>query len=322
MVGKLRADGHQVVAVSRSGGRVHDVDVARLDILDAEAVARSARDCDGAFLVAGRVSRDPNDAEELHRLHVLGTRTTLKGLRGAGVHRCCLASTSGTMAVSTDPRQVSDETSPAPMALIARWPYYRSKLFAEREALEQNAPPDFEVVIVNPSLLLGPGDGHESSTGGIRLFLEGSILATPAGGIAVVDVRDAALGMVQAFFKGHPGERYILNAKNLSMKAFFARLERLTGVRAPFLSLPRSPELALSLSQLADRALSAIGGQSVVDSGSIEHSQYFWYCDATKAENDLGFVARDLGETLRDTIDDLVKRKAAFPRPGFRLASP
>jgi dihydroflavonol-4-reductase len=34
--------------------------------------------------------------------------------------------------------------------------------------------------------------------------------------------------------------------------------------------------------------------------------QYFWYCDASKAERELGWTARDPGETLRETVDDLL----------------
>ena len=73
-------------------------------------------------------------------------------------------------------------------------------------------PGEFEVVVVNPSLLLGPGDLRESSTGDVRQFLERSIPATPAGGMAFVDARDAAIGLLQAFEKGRAGERYLLNA--------------------------------------------------------------------------------------------------------------
>jgi dihydroflavonol-4-reductase len=51
-----------------------------------------------------------------------------------------------------------------------------------------------------------------------------------------------------------------------------------------------------------------------VDEVSIEMGQYFWYCDGSKAERELGFSPRDPGETLRDTVDDLVTRKIVFPK--------
>jgi dihydroflavonol-4-reductase len=317
LVKTLSARGHDVVAVSKSGGP----GVTPVDVLDERAVADSARGADGAFLVTGRVSRDKDDAELLHRDNVLGTESALRALRAAGIRRVVVASTSGTLAVSSDADRIADESCRAPLELIARWPYYRTKLYAERAALDANRAGEFEVVVVNPSLLLGPGDLRESSTGDVRLFLERSIPAIPAGGMAFVDARDAALGMLQAFERGRPGERYLLNAKNLTIAAFFQRLERISGVKAPLLRMPSSRAVALGLNQLFSKAVEAIGGRSPVDAVSVEMAQYFWYCTSDKAERELGFVARDPGETLRDTIEDLVQRRVVAVSRGSHLGA-
>lgn len=311
LVQALKQRGDEVVPVSRSGGGGK---ARAVDVLDAEAVKQSAAGCDWAFLCTGKVTRGKDESEELYKLHVLGTKSALAGLRAAGVRRVVVASTSGTLAVSKDRDRVADEGCRAPLEVIASWPYYRTKLYAEREALEANAPPDFEVVVVNPSLLLGPGDVRESSTGDVRRFLEGVIPATPAGGMAFVDVRDAAQGMLLAAERGRAGERYILNAQNLTLAAFFQRLERISGVRAPLFKLPASRPLALGIGHLFTKAVRAIGGEPPVSEESIEMGQYFWYCDSSKAERELGFAPRDPGETLRDTVDDLVSRKVVFPR--------
>jgi len=313
LVQVLKAQGHELVLASRSGGEVQGLPVHAVDVLDASAVAESARGCDGAFLATGKVSRDRDAGEELHRAHVLGTRSALAGLRAAGVRRVVVASTSGTVAVSGDSKQIADESAHVPLELVAMWPYYRTKLYAEREALEANSS-EFEVVLVNPSLLLGPGDLRESSTGDIRLFLERAIPAIPCGGIAFVDVRDAAQGMWLAFERGRAGERYILNAKNMTVAAFFQRLERIAGVKAPALHMPRSRPLAIGVNRLFSKALRAIGGQPPVDEVSVEMAQYYWYCSSSKAERELGFSARDPGETLRETVADLIERKVVFPK--------
>lgn len=311
LVQLLQSRGHDVIAVSRSGSP--DGAVRAVDVLNAEAVQQSAAGAEIAYLCTGKVTRDKDSSEELYRLHVLGTKSALAGLKAAGVRRVVVASTSGTLAVGTDKDRIADEGCRAPLELIAGWPYYRSKLYAEREALDANAP-GFEVVIVNPSLLLGPGDVRESSTGDVRKFLSGVIPATPAGGIAYVDVRDAAEGMLLAAEHGRPGERYILNAQNLTVAAFFQRLSRISGVSAPLLKMPASRPLAIGIGKLFTRAVRSIGGEPPVDETSIEMGQYFWYCDSSKAERELGFRPRDPGETLRDTVSDLVARRVAFPK--------
>jgi dihydroflavonol-4-reductase len=312
LVRTLLDAGHDVVAVARSGGEVHGLPVAVVDVLDEAAVAASAQGVDGAFLATGKVARGKDAAEELHRVNVLGTRHALAGLRRAGVPRVVVASTSGTIAVGTDPRQIYDETAQAPLELVAMWPYYRSKLYAEREALACHVTGQFEVVVVNPSLLLGPGDLRESSTGDVRRFLTRAIPAIPAGGVAFVDARDAAQGMLLAFERGKGGQRYLLNAKNLSIAALFRRLERISSVKAPLLQMPKSRPLAIGLGRLYTRAVRAIGGEPPVDEASLEMGQYFWYCDASKAERELGWSARDPGETLRETVDDLVARRVVY----------
>src|SRR5262249_27704127 len=78
LVELLRAHGHDVVPFSRSQGG---------DVLDAAAVRAAAEGCDGAFHCAGKVSRRPEDAEALYRLHVEGTKTVLDACAAAGVRR-------------------------------------------------------------------------------------------------------------------------------------------------------------------------------------------------------------------------------------------
>jgi hypothetical protein len=75
------------------------------------------------------------------------------------------------------------------------------------------------------------------------------------------------------------------------------------------------------LNQIFAKAVEAIGGRVPVDEVSVEMAQYFWYCSAEKAERELGFVARDAGETIRDTVDDLVKRKVVAVSKGSYLSA-
>jgi len=306
----------EFIAVSRGGGSLErETSVASVDVLDARAVTETATACTHAVLCTGRVSRNPDDAEELHRLHVEGTKTALAGLRAAGVKRVVVVSTSGTVAVSRDSARIDDETSSSPLELIAAWPYYRSKYYGERAALEQSGP-DFEVVVVNPSLLLGPGDLRESSTQDVRRFIEGSFAVTPRGGLSLVDVRDAAEGTVLALLKGRAGERYILSAANLTFEAYFGRLARLTGVAAPRMVAPANRQLTLGLFSVYEGAIRRLGGRAPIERLEVELSSYFWYASAAKAERELGFSARDPGETLRDTVRDLVQRQVVAPLAG------
>ena len=275
------------------------IEIIEGDLLDPEAVKRAVEGTDTIFHLAGKVSRDPDDVRELYRVHVEGTTLLCRAAKGAGVRRMVLASTSGTIAVTEDGESLPDESWPAPLALIGGWPYYTSKLYQE-EAARRECDGGPELVILNPSLLLGPGDERLSSTEDVLKFLASDIPVVPPGGINFVDVRDVARTMVNARAAGRPGERYLLGGPNWTFQTFFERLSRLTKVKGPSVKLPES------VYEIAGKAMDAFYRQwdlsPPVDKISIEMGQRFWYLDCSKAERELGFHARDPYETLYDTV--------------------
>lgn len=261
---------------------------------------RAALDGVGRILhLAGRVSRDPEAAAGLQRVHVEGTRKLANAARNAGVERIVLVSTSGTIAVSRDPEPDTDESAPVPIELIGGWPYYRSKWLQER-ALLAAADDEIEVVIVNPSLLLGPGDERLSSTGDVLRFLAGQVKVIPPGGLNFVDVRDAAAGVLAAMVKGRSGQRYLLGGHNWSFGEFFARLAEVSDTPAPRLRLPQNLYTAGAL--LTEGVARQIGREPAVDRISREMAGCYWYFSSEKAARELGHDPRDGRVTLFETV--------------------
>ncbi len=317
LVRSLLEHDHEVVVLARTDvpaelAHEHGVIVRRGDVLDEASVRDAAAGCRGVFHCAGFVSRKPEDAEAIYRVHVEGTKVVLEAAHAAGVERVVHVSSSGTVAVSDDPDHIATETDETPIALIARWPYYRAKLFAEQAALGANRP-GFEVVSVNPTLLLGPGDTRGSSTEDVRLFLDRKIPMVPSGGISFVDARDAAEGARLAMDKGEPGDRYLLGAANMTLREFFAKLERVSKVRAPWIPMPRLPELAKLGAQAAKDLTKKLGLDFEIDPVSLDMAQFYWYLDATRAERVLGWTSREPTETLEDTVEDLRARGVVWP---------
>ncbi|HEV2764178.1 MAG TPA: NAD-dependent epimerase/dehydratase family protein, partial [Pyrinomonadaceae bacterium] len=214
------------------------VEHVRGSITSPEDVARAVRGVSEIYHLAGRVSREREDARSMYALHVDGTRLVCDAAREAGVRSLVLASTSGTVAVTDSPELTPDEDWTPQLEIISRWPYYASKLYQERVALEHFAGAGRRLVILNPSLLLGPGDERLSSTKVVLDFLARKIPTVPKGGLSFVDARDAAAAFRAAMDCGRHGERYLLGAVNWTFDEFFARLERLTKINAPRVSLP------------------------------------------------------------------------------------
>ena len=277
----------------------HDVDFIQGDVLDARAVAKAMDGCEAVFHMAGVVSRDPDDSQRMMRVHVDGTRHVLEAAHSAGVKRIVIASTSGTVAVSQEEHPI-DESAGYATEVVAGWPYYASKIYQEKLALEEGARFGVEVVVVNPSLLLGPGDRRLSSTSDVLKFLRGKLPIVPSGGLNFVDVRDAAEATVQALDRGRPGERYLLGGPNWSFEEFFGRLGRIANVGRPRLKLPGA--WARAGATVVEELWRAAGREPPFDRISVEMAQHYWYVDSSKAERELGFVSREPSLTLTDTV--------------------
>ncbi len=272
-------------------------------ITNSEDTKRACEGIKEIYHLAGKVSRERADAREMYDIHVEGTRLLCDAAKTAGVKSIVLASTSGTIAVTKDGEMLPDETYPVPLEIISRWPYYASKAYQEMAALERFNGKGLRLVIMNPSLLLGPGDDRLSSTKVVLDFMAKKISAIPTGGVSFVDVRDTATTFRTAMKKGRHGERYLLGAANWTFNKFFGRLERLTKVSAPRFALPSS--FAIKGAQLVDSLFRQWDLASPVEPGSIEMAQYYWYLNCSKAAHELSFRPRDPGETLQDTYSYL-----------------
>ncbi|HEY0194268.1 MAG TPA: NAD-dependent epimerase/dehydratase family protein, partial [Kofleriaceae bacterium] len=124
----LIEQGYQVRGLARTRSAIlADLGVEHLrgDVLGGDELDRALDGVAAVFHLAGAVSRDPDDAQRMMRLHVDGTRRVLERMAAAGVRRMVLASTSGTIGVSKD-EEILDETAPYAEAIVAGWPYYAS----------------------------------------------------------------------------------------------------------------------------------------------------------------------------------------------------
>ncbi|MGO9271636.1 MAG: NAD-dependent epimerase/dehydratase family protein [Terriglobia bacterium] len=208
----------------------HDprVEVVHGDITSAEDVQRAAEGASEIYHLAGIVSRDAKDAPLLYRTHIEGTRNVCEAARRHDAAKVVIASTSGVMAVSRD-ATVHRETGSYKHEVVGEWPYYLSKILAEKLALDYFERYQQPVTCVNPSLILGPGDDRNSSTRDVALFLRGQIMAIPEGGLNFVDVRDVALALIAAMRQGKPGERYLVGGQNWSFGEFLVALAMVSG---------------------------------------------------------------------------------------------
>jgi dihydroflavonol-4-reductase len=268
---------------------------------------------DGASIIhlAGRVGFDGEDPREMFELHVEGTRTLARAALQRGTRRFVVVTSSGASAISRHPH-MHTESDRYPIELVARWPYYQSKMMQERLVLDLCRREGLPGVVIAPSLLLGPGDHNLSSTGLVADFLERRLTFVPSGGISIVDVRDVADALVSALERGGAGERFLLGSLNCSFATFFRILESCSGVTAPSLPAPRST--AVMGARLLGRFASPARAHAITPA-KADMASHFWYVDSSRAARVLGFQPRRAEETIRDTV-----RFLANSRPALTMA--
>jgi dihydroflavonol-4-reductase len=263
------------------------------EITDRRAVRRAVAGVDRAFHVAGTTSMRRGAASKVIATNVGGTRILCEEALEAGVGRVVHCSSAAAIGPAP-PRGRADETQAFPAA-ARRITYVYSKHEAEGEALRVAAH-GLDVVIVNPTFVLGPDDPTGTSMGLVRRFLQREIPVYVDGGINISDVRDVAQGQILADEVGASGERYLLAGRNFTLQRLFADLERISGVPAPALKLPSG------LAQGAADAVERFGLPVPVSADEVRSASLWWTYTPAKAKRELGYRPRPHEETLADAV--------------------
>ncbi|MGV3522775.1 MAG: NAD-dependent epimerase/dehydratase family protein [Candidatus Sericytochromatia bacterium] len=269
---------------------------------------------DGIFHLAALVRHSRHDSDPVYAVNLEGT---LNMVRLAAAARCRLVyvSTSGTVGVFDSRHEWADEHAPYQERQIAGWPYYDSKLKAERAARQLAAELGVELVIIRPPVLLGPGDHRFRSTGHIIRYLRGRLPFLIRGGMHFIDIRDAAGALMRAMQHPSPQPVYHLSGVACSIDSFFAMVQQASGVAPPRFHLPHP--LALVLAKGASRLARALGKAEspLPDPVVVEMAGKYWDVRSRYAAQDLGFVNRNGQETLTDTVRWLYAHHAKLQDP-------
>ena len=275
------------------------VEVMQGDLRDPASLERAVSGCEAIYHVAADYRLWAKNPEELYRSNVDGTRNLLAAARSAGVDRVVYTSTVGCIGLPAD-GGLGDESKPVGIADMTG-AYKRSKFLAERVAVEfaENGLP---VVIVNPTAPVGDHDWKPTPTGKIVLdFLRRKMPAFVDTGLNVVDVRDTAEGHLLACEHGRPGERYILGGENLTLEQIFAKLEGISGFKAPSVRIPYAVAFAVGAATTAWANLSGSEPRAPLDAVKMARKKMWVRHD--KADRELGFSPGCADDALRRAVE-------------------
>jgi len=270
------------------------------DLRDAASLEKAMSGCEVVFHVAADYRLWVQDPAEMYRSNVEGTRAILEAARKNGV-RCVVYTSSVATIGFTGNGHPADEDSPVALAdMIGH--YKRSKFMAEQVALEAGRA-GLRVVTVNPTTPVGEQDIKPTPTGRIVVdFLKGKFPAYVETGLNLVDVRECALGHVEALEKGKSGERYILGGENLTLKQILDKLGAISGLPSPKVKLPYFVAYAAGL---VDQTVSGrwLHREPRATVETVRMGKKKMWASSGKAERELGWKILPADNALRRAVE-------------------
>ena len=178
-------------------------------------------------------------------------------------------------------------------------PYFAVKQLIEAEVLEAAAR-GLEVVIVNPTMCLGPWDLHARELCLIPGLLTREIPVSMQQMLNVVDVRDVAKGLVRMLELGKYGRPTLLSGHNISAPTLYSWICEIGGVEPPSISLPALPGAVGAY--LGELLLSVGGLEMPIALAAMLVTSHEWQ-PPCKALMELRIVPRPLYATLLASIE-------------------
>ncbi len=260
------------------------------DVRDPESLAVAMRGVAHVYHTAATVVMGPTRVLGRLRLtNVHGTACVVNAALAAGVQRMVHTSSIAALGQAPNPDSVRTEGTPWQGSRL-NTPYAISKHEAELE-IHRGIAEGLDAVMVNPSVIFGPGRPGENTMRLAELVQSGWVRKAPVGGSNVVDVEDVAAGHIRAMTHGTCGHRYILGSENLSWRDIFGTLARALGVAEPQSGL--RPWLALAVATAAEG----------------------WAALARKPANMTRVLARNLAQRYRYSNEKAVRELGCSFRP-------
>ena len=199
------------------------------DILDIFSLEKAMEGVSKVYHCAAKVSFNPKEQDSVKAINVQGTTNIVNVALDKKVKKICHISSIAALGRAEDNEFIDEQTL---------WKYSKkesvyaiSKHGAEREVWRGTGE-GLDAVIINPSVIIGPGDWENGS---LRLFsiVRNGLNICTKGVNGYVDVRDVAKIMNLLMESNIKNERFVLNSENLSFEHFFSLIADNLGKNKP-----------------------------------------------------------------------------------------
>jgi nucleoside-diphosphate-sugar epimerase len=305
---KLIKEGYQIRALKRGNSDLTLVqDIAGQiewiegDILDLPGLSRAMAGVSVVIHSAAVISFAPADRAHMHKINVEGTANIVNVCLANNVRKLCHVSSVAALGRKKNDQFISEE---------AKWEhssnnsnYAQTKYLAELEVWRGMAE-GLPAVIVNPSIILGPGNWEQGSTKLFKYVWDEHAFYT-GGSINYVDVRDVSQIIFQLIRSEITLERFILNGGNIKIKELFEKIATRFGKKPP--SVPVNP-LLTAVAWRLEHMRSLITGKDPLitrETAQIAQKDYIYMNEKVKQKLQYSFYP--IEDTIEWTCRELSK---------------
>ena len=264
------------------------------DVLDLGSLEDAMVGITHVYHCAAMVSFLPKERDKMMQVNIEGTANVVNAAMHAGVKKLCHISSIAALGSTIDGSMITEETwwknNPSNS-------YYAiSKYGAEREVWRA-AEEGLNVVIVNPSFIIGPGDTSKSSSEAFGILRKGASWYTN-GVNGYVDVRDVAHAAIKLIESDVLNQRFILNAANLSYRSFFDKV--LVQLNKPK-TKREAGKFLLSLAWRIEKLLAAIAGRNpIITKEKVGYALQISQYDGSKIQKTINFNYRNIDTSIME----------------------
>jgi len=277
------------------------IDWYTVDILDRASLAEALQDSQQIYHCAASVSFNPRRKSEIWNSNVNLTRNLVNYCLEQPT--CKLIHMSSIAAVGKPQGDIpADET--------CSWPVKPGSIYAKTKTLGElevwrGISECLNAVIVNPSVILGPGTSKQGSA---MIFetLHRGLKFYPGGATGFVDVRDVAEIMFRLGSSDLSGERFILNSANLNYRDLFTRIALRFNKKPPTSAV--SPFMTSVAWKLEWLLTLFTGTEPRITKQTARSAHAVQHYSSLKIQRTLNFTFKDINTTIRE-ITDLYRKE-------------
>ena len=286
----------------------------KTDLLEKGSYAEAMRGCELVYHTASPFTlavedplKDLIEPAQLGTRNVLETANETESVKRVVVTSSCAAIYGDNADIEDKDRETFTEADWNTSSSATHQAYSYSKTLAEREAWKiAEAQNRWDLVVINPSFVLGPGINPFATSESFTLlkqFGNGSMKSgVPAFYIGAVDVREVADAHIKAGFTPSASGRYITSGHDSNFAEFGEILRDHFGNAYPFPKKTMPTWLVWLMGPMVDKSLTR---QMVSRNVGIP-----WHADNSKSIRELGLTYRPLETSLTEMFQQLVDHDA------------